>query len=449
MNDIAIPLLALACVWLVLLPRPELGFRRFLFLLPFLPTYFALRVEGFAITSARLATVFLLLSVVLREPHRFRFRMYAPDWWFALYVVILLVNTGTSVEPAVGLQYCFGQFMDVGVPYLLVRMFVRSREDLARLFHALLAPTSLVAVIAIVQWQTGFNVFNYFKTGSDDLGLGEYIEGMVRQGQHRADAGLSHFIMLGVFFAMLLPIANIHLRTLGYTSQQVLIRLGVLGLGLISSVSGGAMLAGMAAVGFVMLWPLRQLWILFVLAFIGLVAFVEIFSNRSFLTVLAMYSATDPASANYRIWAPERWMHTYLPGHWLFGYGVNLPSMGDAGDITNHYFIVIFRAGLTALVPFVGSFVAGFVALHRAARIAPDGHLPKTCWAVAASLTCLLVVMVTVSFFGQMVSYLSMLLALPSVVLVAASTPALVGRRVAPGEALRPPRSAPGFVPTR
>jgi hypothetical protein len=161
-------------------------------------------------------------------------------------------------------------------------------------------------------------------------------------------------------------------------------------------------------------------WLLLLLCGAGVLTYIEVASERHFWEVIASFAATDAASAYYRTYAPVYWVEHVMPGHWWLGHGRVLPDMGSYGDITNNYFLVLLYGGLCTLVPFLLVLVIAYQRLYRAAKLAWSRDLTRVCWCVAAALTGVLLVMHTVSLFGQMVAYFSILLALPGALVVVA-----------------------------
>jgi hypothetical protein len=216
-----------------------------------------------------------------------------------------------------------------------------------------------------------------------------------------------------------MPIVIGHYAGLGMDFGRVLLRVLHFPIGAFCSLSGGAFLVTGIGVGWFSWLPLRRIWfLLLMLGALG-VFYIESFSNRGTLAILATAAATDGDSAWYRLRLPGEVFRT-MEGHWWTGFGREKPDMPGYNDITNHYLWWLLQAGLPCMVAFIALFVVAFNRLYRSTQHCVGAYLRWLNWGLAASLLGLGLGMMTVALFGQMRTYLFLFFALAACSLSAA-----------------------------
>ena len=367
-------------------------------------------------SAMRAATLVLLFAFLHRDA-----RLLLPRWnlmdiavfgWISCYLVAVV----PSPPVGEGLVFGLGVLLETLVPYVLFRAVVRNADDLRWLISSLWKLPYVVLLLAMLQSTTGWNLFDPLKSA----GLfGNYDAGMVRLGLVRADVGLTHYIMLGLWFAYQLPIAVGHLAGLGYDFGRILVRILHLPAGAFFSLSGGSFLVAlMGGAGFGM-FKLRKIWPILLVLAVATVTYVEVSSNRGFLRVVASYSATDANSAYYRTQLPAA-VYEQMPGHWIWGHGRHKPAMGQYNDITNNYLFYLLHGGLLTVGSFFLCFVIAINRVYRCAQVALSPYLRMLSWGVGVSIAALGLGLITVTLFGQMHTYLLLLFATSASMLEAA-----------------------------
>jgi hypothetical protein len=435
-------LLPALCVALFAFVPPLVALRNYLLLLPFLPEFLIVRA-GVAFTGSRIASLVLLLVLGVRATGHLLPRLDRLD----LAVLAFLGIYAGAVLPDPledGAIFMAGFACDILLPYYFLRCLVRTTEDVCYVVRSLLMPTIVVAAMAAHQSITGFGPFDVLKFGSEDL-LGNYDAGMKRLGLTRADAGLTHYIMMGLYFASHLPLAIGHYVGLGRDFGRTLARVLHYPLGSFFSLSGGSFLVTGIGLGLFAVRPLRRLWPGLILAGVLVLGYVQVSSNRGVFAILARLAATDVESAWYRLELPAE-VFARMPGHWLTGFGRAKPDMGQFNDITNHYLFWLLQGGLPCMLAFLGLFVVSFQRLYMTARLAVSDYLRWLSWGLAACLLGLMLGMVTVTLFGQMRTYLFLFLALAACAVGAAQREraalALLAERLGPQPSDEPSRPA-------
>ncbi|GAH01346.1 unnamed protein product, partial [marine sediment metagenome] len=183
-----------------------------------------------------------------------------------------------------------------------------------------------------------------------------------RLGFFRADVVFSHSIMYGLFFAMLGPVCAGILRGAKKYKYETLcwVGVGLMGVGVFSSMSSGPILAGLLSILFIAVYRWRKYWKPIVIIIIVMCGSVEIISNRHFYDVLGGFTL-NPGTAWYRSKLIDvALFEGGMSGHWLAGYGYNAePGWKDKidgrdhTDIVNHYLLILSRYGLVGLLPFL------------------------------------------------------------------------------------------------
>ena len=401
---LALPLL---CGLLFIVPRPLTALRNYLLLLPFLPEFLVMRV-GIAITGSRIASLVFLLALCIRASQKLQPRFDRVDALFTAFLgtYLLAVIPG---PPEGGAVFAAGFLVDIALPYYFFRCLIRSTEDVHALIQALMRPLPIVLVFAALQSFTGYGLFDIFKGGDDVFGV--YDSGMKRLGLTRADVGLTHYIMMGLWFAMHLPLAIGHFLGMGFDFARVATRVAFIPIGAFFSLSGGSFLITGAGIGSWAIWPFRKVWPVIAVLVLGGVVYIEMFSNRGTLAILATFAATDGDSAWYRIRLPSA-VFAKMSGNWLLGYGRAKPDMGIYNDITNHYLWWLMQGGLPCMLCFIGCIAVSLQRLGHAARRSCSQYLYWVSWGVGIAIVGMALGMMTVTLFGQMRTYLFLLFAM-------------------------------------
>lgn len=410
---VALPAL---CALLFLLPKPRAALRNYLLLLPFLPEFLVMDV-GVKMTGSRIASLVFLVAMLYRCPGR----LLTPRWdrldvLFACFLGLYLAAVIPG-PPEGGPVFAAGFLVDIALPYLFVRALVRTTDEIQDFVRGLIAPLAVVCALAGLQSLTGFGLFDLFKSGDNLFGV--YDSGMVRLGLVRADVGLTHYIMMGLFFASQFPLAIGHCAGLGHDFGRVLQRTFYMPLGAFFSLSGASFLVTGIGIGTWFARPLRKLWFLAAALAALAIVYIECFSNRGTLAILATFAATDGDSAWYRIRLPSA-VYAKMDGHWWTGFGRDKPDMGTFNDITNHYLWWLLQAGMPCMLAFIGLIGVALQRLYRSTQVCRSLYLRFFNWGLGAGLIGLSLGMITVALFGQMRTYFFVFLALTASSLAAA-----------------------------
>jgi hypothetical protein len=216
------------------------------------------------------------------EPYRLMIMFVALAWWTSLLIDRRVRLRASGLEGPI-LLFAFAAVASVGVNdssiaaagvttevvktltffasffvlFYVVVSLVRSRAHLDRLIALLVGSGTVVALCAIVESRTNFNVFNHlgkafpFLTYHDPSSVGLTTSTLDRSGRLRVFASAEHPIELAAVLVMLIPLAFYLAKVTG--RRRWFLMAGVLGLGALATVSRTGVIM-MVVAGLVLLW---------------------------------------------------------------------------------------------------------------------------------------------------------------------------------------------------
>jgi hypothetical protein len=216
--------------------------------------------------------------------------------------------------------------------------------------------------------------------------------------------------MFGAWFAMFLPLVywlrheHSNWHNLAYWVSAAAI------LGAISSMSSGPIMMAVIAACCLFMehhkrW-VKPLLYMFILASI----LIEVLSNRHFYHVLLSY--LNPIGGSW--WHRARLIDCAIEhfGEWgLAGYGGQDPGWGqylgaDFTDVTNEFVLAGVSYGILGVIALCSVLAVTFFCLFRLYNSTDDPRIKSLAWAFGSSMVAVIVVFMSVSFFGQMVTLL-------------------------------------------
>jgi len=395
------------------------------------PSYLTVKIGtvDFSVTRIVILAIYANLFLQTDLPKRFKF-MWLDKLIITYFLCQIAAGVITTSSLIAFLENRAGAVFDMVLPYFAVRMIIRSRSEYLTLLKSILIIAVPLTVVGFYQSSTGHNPVSFLrKYHAWNI---THIAVRARHGFYRANVTFPEEIMFGLFFAMLGPVCA---GILGYSKKYRTLwgmGLGLMGVGLFSSMSSGPMLAAVLSIPFIAFYRWRRHWKPVAMIIIVMCGSIEIISNRHFYDVLGGFTF-NPATAWYR----SRLISVALyeggmSGHWLTGFGYFVdpgwgPEIDGRGhtDLVNHYLLILCRYGLIGLLPFLAVAVAVVKRLVYAYRLTVFVSDRWLIWCLAAALFGLSGAMVSVSLFGQPRTILYILLgfcgAMP--VIVAAPNP--------------------------
>ncbi len=378
-----------------------------------LPNSMSLDIAGLHLPPYRICLL-VLLPVALHAMASKRIKLSAPDFCvlaFALLQTVVLVFHHGLIAPfyaeqVSGLAIRTNAFVNSGTtivesiaPYLIARAYLRTPRDVAVTMKHLIFIVLILLLPAIVESVTAVSIFPH------DTFTFTSMQKYTRLGMHRAFGPFPHPILWGLFASSAFAFALAKGVVAENTFSRVAYGLFVL-VAAITSVSSAAYAAIMfqcvLILWFRVSWRVPRRGLYFTAGCIFVYLFIELFSNRSPLTIFFVYAALAPESAYYRlaVWQIgwEDFFRTPLMG---IGYAPWSRPAWMGVSLDNFWLLMFLRYGLLAMGPLV---VGIYLALRHAVCDLPvrnSGSDMQLAYYWVASLISLLLAGITVHFWLQ------------------------------------------------
>jgi len=331
--------------------------------------------------------------------------------WLDRLVVILFaaeIVAGFTTIPAMKLiEYRSGDFFDMALPYFAVRLIITSKQQYIALLKAIAWSAGILAVFACYELLTGHNLLA--------LGRNLTVPEIRLNLFHRAQTTFRHPIYWGVFSAMTWAVCMGLVKSVNKNAFVYKILIGLMFLGAFSSMSSGALLVMVGAIGFIAFYRCRHYWKQAIIAIILMCAMVEVISNRSFYRIIDRFTF-NAQTAWYRARLFEvAFFEGGMSGHWLCGYGFDEPGWGEKidtmanTDMVNHYLLQLSRYGLIGFIPFCAVIIAAIKKLFEGFWLMKSNKDQWLIWCIAGGLFGVLLAINSVSLFGQPMTMLFMM----------------------------------------
>ena len=281
--------------------------------------------------------------------------------------------------------------------FFLLRFLIRDQEDVERTIRTFAYIAVPIAIVMMIEQATGQNPYVF--VGGVRTAAREML--MARESGFRAMASFQHPILAGVFGAILFPLF------LGLWWQRENNRVSVV-VGMIAatviviaSVSSTPLMAYVAAIGALCLWPMRKQMRLIRWGIVLCLVSLHMIMKAPVWALIARMDVIGGSNAWHRYYVLDQFIRRF--GEWsLFGTRNNESWGFGMWDITNQYVTVGQTAGLLPLIFFMAIIVYGFKYLGRARR-AVEGNKTKELWfwALSGALFSNVVAFFGVSYFDQ------------------------------------------------
>ncbi len=282
-----------------------------------------------------------------------------------------------------------GVMFDVVGLYWLFRQRIRCREDIIFVFKILAVCALMLAPFVAFEWATGHNLFVH---------LGRVLT-QVREGRYRCQAAFPHSLMLGLFWATVVPV----FIGLGLSEQKKALYLaaGAASIFMIFSTASSTPVVVLAAV-FLLLafFPYRQHGRQIVFGICGVAIILHLLMNAPVWHLISRvdivggstgwhrYNLIDKTIQHFGEWAI---LGTRSTAHW--GRGL--------GDITNQYVLEGIRGGFITLIIFVALLVTAVKTIGRYSLLITSTKQQWFNWCICVSVLTHCISFMGVSYFGQ------------------------------------------------
>jgi len=390
------------------------------------PSYLAVSIGTVDFTLCRIVILVLYAKIFLTSDI---VRAFQWNWLDALVLLgwacqcvagLITTDAGALLENRAGAAF------DTLLPYFAVRLTVRSRNDYLLLLRSLLVLAAPLAIFGAYQCLTGHNPLGFFSRYAFTGGSVSDRALAARRGLWRAEVTFPMSIMFGLFFAMMGPLCA-GLWKFVRQKWALLTGLLLMVVGMMSSMSSGPWLAGIVAMAVIAAFPFRRYWKTFVGLLVVWLGAIDVASNRHWYDVLGSFTLA-PRTAWYRVRLMEVALSGGMNDHWIAGFGLwQNPGWGPMidgrshTDVVNAYLGVLVKFGLLGLIPFILTMGAAWARLRVAFSRAGSEADRWLVWGVCASLAGIAITMFSVSFFGQPLNLLFIVLG------ICGNAPILVG----------------------
>ncbi len=400
---------------LILLGKPVTVLVTYIGILVWYPTYLTVQLGPLNFSARRILILVILVKIFLGQGLSAKFKFLLVDKFVLAYAGLALAAGVTTTEFGKVTAYWGGNvFMDEVLPYFAARILIAKREDYLNCLRMLLLISIPLAVVSILQCVTGYNPFGFFQQYNAFRAESRGYIPTPRRGFYRANLTFGVSIMLGLYFSIVCGCCVGLVRYIKREKRLLYTGLGVVGLGVLSSMSSGPWFMAAILAGILLLYKQRNYWKLFVTMLIGGIVFIEILSNSSWYEALSRFTF-DSANAWYRTALIRRVFSGGMGGRWLTGYGLRDPGWAigyvEHTDIVNHYIAVLVWWGLAGLVPFCGILACAFIRLREAFVAARTGADRWLIWTLMSTLTALLILFMSASLYAQTLTMFFILLA--------------------------------------
>ena len=400
--------IAMAASTLIFFLPPIYSLVVYIAALAWYPQYLSVPVGTIDFTLRRIVILAIFANLFLRTSLPSRFKFIWLDKLIIIYFAAQLLAGATTTQSLMAfIENRGGAVFDMVLPYFAVRMIIRNKQQYLALLKGILIIACPLAIIGFFQSVTGHNPVGFLRKYHAWKDASRYVP-IPRYGFFRADVTFSMSIMFGLFFAMFGPVCAGILHSAKGHKTLCWIGLGLMGVGVFSSMSSGPMLAGLLSILFIAVYRWRKYWKPIAIIIIVMCASVETISNRHFYDVLGGFTP-NPGTAWYRSKLIDvALFEGGMSGHWLTGFGYDVdPGWGPKidgrahTDTVNHYLLILHRYGLVGLLPFLAMNAVVLKKLVDAYKACTSDSDKWIAWCVLAGIFGLWGAFMSVSLFGQ------------------------------------------------
>jgi hypothetical protein len=348
----------------------------------------------------------------------------------AIDVAIVILASFTALDGILlwqvwgELVYQLGVLWSVFGLYFLLRYLIRDEEDVKRAIRALGYVTMVVAGFMVYERVTGRNLFYAILGGAQ---AAVFSTAMARGDAYRATGCFGHPLLAGSFGGFMLPLF------IGYWLKEnkgrLLIIIGAVAALIIPFITGTstavfALLGGIAAL---FAWPLRRRMRIVRWTIALLLVSLHLLMRAPVWHLIARVSLSEGSSSYHRYELVNQCILHFWD--WALVGTKNYASWGwMMWDLCNQYVRTADTGGLIPLIALIAILVYGFKYVGRARRYYEgDRKRERFIWAISACLFANAVAFMGVSYFDQIIVPWYAVLAMISVVTLAARKAQVAG----------------------
>lgn len=403
LNPLAL-IFAIAMCALVMTARREYIIIPLIMAASFITTWQMIVIFNINFPILRFVIVFGMVRTLLRKEWD-RINLNTIDKLMIYYSITKIIIFSILWSTFGSFIYMLGQTIDVLGTYFFCRVAIHDFSDYDRIIKTVILVSIPISIFMLYEhFSGGFNIFSLMG------GVPEISE--IRQGRLRAQGAFSHSILAGTFGAALFPLSW-GFRQRGYKLLSVLGMITSITITFASSSSGPVMtlLFSIFGIGF---WFLRKYTRFVRNSFFLTIVFLHLVMKAPVWHLISRIDVVGGSTGYHRF----RLIDAAINNFWgWFLFGIRSTEVWGRGlwDITNQYIIEGARSGVIGMVLFIFIMGKSFQAVGRSRAILesrPD--LQKYIWSFGVILFAYSFTFLSVSFFGQMVFFYYLLIAMIS-----------------------------------
>jgi hypothetical protein len=283
-----------------------------------------------------------------------------------------------------------GRFVEWLCLYWVFRQSVRSWKDLRFAYVALAVCAVAMAPFVAVEWTTGMNPFAV---------LGRVVTD-VREGQYRCQATFPHSIMMGLFWATLVPLF------VGFARQKASYRWILWGavaastFMIMGTASSTPILTLFAVAALLLVFPLRRYTGTAAWGVVAMVFALHLIMRAPVWHLVSRVSVVSGSTGWHRYYLIDQAIRNFP--HWMLLGAKETVSWGlGLEDVTNQFILEGVRGGFVSLVLFCAILFVGARAAVRLSLRLQDKSESYLAWGVFVTIIGHCLSFIGVSYFGQ------------------------------------------------
>ncbi|MBX2852838.1 MAG: hypothetical protein KTR15_13970 [Phycisphaeraceae bacterium] len=374
----------------------------------FIPKSVALNLGSVALTPTLASALILFPALAFNG----RIKYAWPDLFIVFFMVSTLISTLDTAPLAVCIEAFGRRVLTGGVPYLVGR-YLGSRPNVFNPFmRRLMAVMAFMAIFLVLESWFRLNIHSVLWSEPYDP------HPKPRHGLTRAYGWTSHSIMLGISYGVFVPVMMVaaieRMNQLGGRLRWL--KLGLLMLGVFCSLSTGAWLPAIMAVGLVVYDYLKFMtpgnrWLLLSISSSSMYLFLEVLSGRPLLRIMMMKLHLTSEMAWWYRWQLYKRVYALMPGYEWFGHGLKTPAgLGWQWSIDNNFLVVLMLYGRVGLTLWIAMPVAVLVYGWKSIWNVPDSSYRRVARAVMFAIVAVALTQLSVAMFStaEMLNYMFM-----------------------------------------
>lgn len=334
--------------------------------------------------------IYILIVRALYRREWFGISPAQPDATLALWGVWSIVAQGFLVGDMAASLSRVGYVSEAVGAYFIGRIYLRNIGSHYNLLNIIGILTILASFIILIEASTGRNMFAVFG------GAPEITK--IREGKLRCQGSFAHPILLGVYWALLVPwfLLKVRSRLSPFSNLLFIFAATII---VITSASSTPIMALLLGTSGVLLFGYRRhLKIAKYLVLFGLVAF-SIISNKPVWHLVSRIDIVGGSTGWHRYYLIDRAI-AHFNEWWLVGT-LNTADWGEGlDDVTNQFLLEGVRSGFLGMLLFIILIYHVYCLVRK--KIAST--LDDSCqfyWVCGVVLITNIMVFFTVSYFGQ------------------------------------------------